>query len=79
MTLGQGHPCTRRISTSCIPWPALFGSATITPMLPDWIELCALFNAHRVEYLVVGGQAVIAHGHPRLTKDMDLWVTTDAW
>lgn len=43
-------------------------------MLPDWIELCALLNAHRVEYLVVGGQAVIAHGYPRLTKDMDIWV-----
>lgn len=43
-------------------------------MLSDWIELCRAFNAHRVEYLLVGGQAVIAHGYPRLTKDMDLWV-----
>ena len=43
-------------------------------MLPDWIELCTLLNAHNVEYLVVGGQAVIAHGYPRLTKDMDLLV-----
>lgn len=43
-------------------------------MLSDWIELCKSFNAHDVEYLLVGGQAVIAHGYPRLTKDMDLWV-----
>ena len=43
-------------------------------MLSDWIELCKSFNAHHVEYLLVGGQAVIAHGYPRLTKDMDLWV-----
>jgi hypothetical protein len=43
-------------------------------MLPDWIELCGSFNAHGVEYLLVGGQAVIAHGYPRLTKDLDLWV-----
>jgi hypothetical protein len=43
-------------------------------MLPDWIELCGLFDAHRVEFLLVGGQAVIAHGYPRLTKDLDLWV-----
>lgn len=43
-------------------------------MLPDWIELCNLLNAHNAEYLVVGGQAVIAHGYPRLTKDMELWV-----
>jgi predicted nucleotidyltransferase len=43
-------------------------------MLEDWIELCRLFNDKGVEYLLVGGQAVIAHGYPRLTKDLDLWV-----
>jgi predicted nucleotidyltransferase len=43
-------------------------------MPSDWIELCRLFSAHRVEFLLVGGQAVIAHGYPRLTKDMDLWI-----
>lgn len=43
-------------------------------MLPDWIELCAFLNAHGVEFLLVGGQAVVAHGYARLTKDMDLWV-----
>ncbi|MEO8184943.1 MAG: hypothetical protein ABI895_39560 [Deltaproteobacteria bacterium] len=47
-------------------------------MLPDWIELCTLLNAHNAEYLVVGGQAVIAHGYPRLTKDMDLLVRPTA-
>lgn len=43
-------------------------------MLPDWIELCALFVARSVDYLIVGGQAVVAHGYPRLTKDLDLLV-----
>ena len=43
-------------------------------MLPDWVELCRLFAAHGVDYLLVGGQAVIAHGYPRLTRDLDLWV-----
>lgn len=47
-------------------------------MLPDWIELCRLFGDHGVEYLLVGGQAVIAHGYPRLTKDMDLLVRPTA-
>src|SRR5687768_5793357 len=47
-------------------------------MLPDWIELCELLSAHGAEFLVVGGQAVIAHGYPRLTKDMDLWVRPTA-
>jgi hypothetical protein len=54
------------------------GSETIIKMLPDWIELCNLLNAHNAEYLVVGGQAVIAHGYPRLTKDMDLLVRPTA-
>src|SRR5690554_1933862 len=43
-------------------------------LLADWIELCGLFDDHEVHYLLVGGQAVIAHGYPRLTKDLDLWV-----
>jgi hypothetical protein len=47
-------------------------------MLADWTELCALFTARGVDYLLVGGQAVIAHGYPRLTKDMDLWVRPTA-
>lgn len=47
-------------------------------MLPDWIELCSSLNAHRVEYLLVGGQAVIAHGYPRLTKQLDLGVRPTA-
>jgi hypothetical protein len=43
-------------------------------MPPDWTELCRFFGAHAVEFLLIGGQAVIAHGYPRLTRDMDLWV-----
>lgn len=31
-------------------------------LLPDWIELCVLLGAEGVEFLVVGGQAVVAHG-----------------
>jgi hypothetical protein len=30
-----------------------------------------------VKYLVVGGYAVGFHGHPRLTRDLDIWVGTD--
>jgi hypothetical protein len=32
------------------------------------------FSEHQVRYLVVGAYAVAAHGHPRATKDLDLWV-----
>ena len=40
----------------------------------DFRDLLAEFNAHGVEYLVVGAHAVAAHGHVRATKDLDLWV-----
>jgi hypothetical protein len=33
-----------------------------------------LLNAEGVEYLVVGGYALAAHGHPRYTGDIDFWV-----
>jgi len=44
---------------------------------PDFKELLRLFNDHNVEYLVVGGYALSAHGHPRYTGDIDLWIGSD--
>jgi hypothetical protein len=41
---------------------------------PDFKELLLAFNAHDVEYLIVGAHALAAHGHVRATKDMDVWV-----
>jgi hypothetical protein len=41
---------------------------------PDFRELLELFNAHGVEYLIVGGLARAFHGAPRFTADMDLFV-----
>lgn len=35
--------------------------------------LCALSDAE-TEFLVVGAYAVAVHGHPRATKDIDIWV-----
>lgn len=40
----------------------------------DFKELLELFNARGVEYLIVGGYALAAHGAPRATGDIDLWV-----
>lgn len=40
----------------------------------DFRDLLAAFNAHSVEYLVVGAHALAAHGHVRATKDFDVWV-----
>lgn len=45
----------------------------------DFEEFIALLNAHKVDYLVVGGYAVAFHGKPRSTKDLDIWIhPTDA-
>lgn len=34
----------------------------------DFQEFVELFVAHEVQFLVVGGYALAAHGHPRYTK-----------
>lgn len=39
----------------------------------DVRQLVKLFAKHRVRYLLVGGEAVIHHGYPRLTGDVDLF------
>ena len=45
---------------------------------PDFKELLSLLEKHEVRYLVVGGYAVMKYTEPRFTKDLDLWVATDA-
>ncbi len=46
-------------------------------MNPDFRDLLAEFNAHGVEFLVVGAHALAAHGLVRATKDLDVWVRPD--
>ncbi len=41
----------------------------------DFKEFAELLNAHGVEYLLVGGYALAAHGQPRYTGDIDFWVS----
>jgi hypothetical protein len=40
----------------------------------DFKEFIQSINAKKVSYLVVGGYAVALHGHPRYTKDIDIWI-----
>lgn len=40
----------------------------------DFREFIKLLNESNVRYLVVGGYAVAFHGHPRYTKDLDVWI-----
>lgn len=42
---------------------------------PHFKELLQRFNANEVEYLIVGGYAVMKYTEPRFTKDLDLWVS----
>ena len=47
-------------------------------MEEEYLNLLRQFHAEGVEYVVVGGYAVIAHGFPRTTGDLDLWVRPTA-
>jgi len=40
----------------------------------DFREMLSELNAAEVEYLLVGAYALAAHGLPRATGDIDLWV-----
>lgn len=40
----------------------------------DFKEFIKLLNAEKVEYLVIGGYAVVFHGYPRFTGDIDFWI-----
>ncbi len=41
---------------------------------PDFQKFIELLEAHKVDYLVVGGYAVAFHGFPRYTGDIDFFV-----
>ena len=43
-------------------------------MTQDFREFVQSLNEHNVKYLIIGGYAVAFHGHPRYTKDLDVWV-----
>ncbi|MBI3408791.1 MAG: nucleotidyltransferase [Planctomycetes bacterium] len=42
----------------------------------DFREFLKSLNSKRVKYLLIGGYAVVYHGYPRATGDMDVWVET---
>jgi hypothetical protein len=41
----------------------------------DFKEFIQSLNNNGVRYLVIGGYAVAFHGHPRYTKDIDIWIS----
>jgi hypothetical protein len=44
----------------------------------DYRDLFAALNGTGAEYLVVGGYALAAHGAPRYTRDLDIWVRSSS-
>ena len=40
----------------------------------DFKELLVMLGSEKVEYLLVGGYAVAAHGYLRATGDIDIWI-----
>jgi hypothetical protein len=44
---------------------------------PDVLEFIRLLSGHKVQYVVVGGEAVIYHGYPRFTGDIDFFFSDD--
>src|SRR3954471_21920010 len=43
-------------------------------MNPDFAEILSELTAAGAEFIVVGAFAVAAHGNPRATGDIDIWV-----
>lgn len=43
----------------------------------DFRDLLASFNAHKVDYIIVGAYALAFHGAPRYTGDIDIYVKPD--
>ena len=43
----------------------------------DFKEFLQSLNANDVRYLIIGGYALAFHGHPRYTKDLDIWIDLD--
>ena len=45
-----------------------------TIFIEDFREFIQSLNDNQVEYMLVGGYAVILHGYRRVTGDLDIWV-----
>jgi len=45
--------------------------------LEEHKRLLQILIKHKVDFLVIGGYAVIIYGYERITKDIDLWLKPD--
>jgi hypothetical protein len=45
---------------------------------PDFKDMLSCLRDEKVEFIVVGAYALAAHGFPRATGDIDIWVKSEA-
>jgi len=43
---------------------------------PDFRDMLSALSGEGAEYLLVGAHALAVHGHPRATRDIDIWIGT---
>lgn len=44
------------------------------PSFDDFDRIVASLNKHQVDFMIIGGFAVVYHGHVRNTKDLDIFI-----
>jgi hypothetical protein len=59
-------------------WEMLEWAEEVRCVKPRLQKLLRLLGDLEVEYLIVGGFAVMKYGEPRYTKDLDVWVRNSA-
>jgi hypothetical protein len=45
---------------------------------PDFKDMLSCLKDEKVDFIIVGAYALAAHGFPRATGDIDIWVRSDA-
>lgn len=43
-------------------------------LLEEFKKMLMMLNKHKVNFMLIGGYAVIYHGFERSTSDMDIWL-----
>ena len=44
----------------------------------NFVEMLRALSGARAEFVIIGAHAVAAHGHPRSTRDIDIWINPTA-
>ena len=54
--------------------PTLMGRDLKRPRVGRFRHIVAALNKHGVDFLIIGGWAVVYHGHVRMTEDLDVCI-----